>query len=302
MPAPARLTALAAVALLTACGTQPAAPGASPTVAASTRAPSSPTPSPTPTPSASPTPTVDPASRKQGSNHSVAADAYVFSSEEVHDWLHGRKQDSPTYPKDRHIAFLTFDDGPTNTTPKVLDELKANGVHASFFIIGGQQGLAKSDPGLVRREIAEGHSVCMHSYSHSFSDLYPGGRADADHVRADHERVTDATRNVLGDDFTAHCQRYPGGHGWKGMDPADRALAERGAYWLDWNSENGDGRDKASSTGAGRAAQALSTLGSKPNVAVVLMHDYRDNEPTVDGIRPIVERLRADGYEFGVLD
>jgi len=61
---------------------------------------------------------------------------------------------------------LTFDDGPHPTwTPKVLDLLASHGAKASFFVLG--QWAARW-PSLVRREVAEGHEVGLHSYSHPF--------------------------------------------------------------------------------------------------------------------------------------
>ena len=59
---------------------------------------------------------------------------------------------------------LTFDDGPDpDWTPKILDILKAKGVHASFFIIGEN---AEANPDLVQRIVAEGHDVGNHTFTH----------------------------------------------------------------------------------------------------------------------------------------
>ncbi len=61
-------------------------------------------------------------------------------------------------------VVLTFDDGPwPHTTAAVLDALKAECVRATFFLIGEN---AKARPELVRREIAEGHTVAHHSMTH----------------------------------------------------------------------------------------------------------------------------------------
>lgn len=73
-----------------------------------------------------------------------------------------------TYPRtlplaDREVV-LTFDDGPMpDSTGKVLDALRAECVRATFFVVGRN---AIDHPGLVRREIAEGHTVGHHSWSH----------------------------------------------------------------------------------------------------------------------------------------
>ncbi|MGH6822779.1 MAG: polysaccharide deacetylase family protein [Methylocella sp.] len=73
-----------------------------------------------------------------------------------------------TYPRslaldDREIV-LTFDDGPSaQTTPKVLDALAAECVKATFFLVGRN---AEALPTLVKREIADGHTVAHHTFSH----------------------------------------------------------------------------------------------------------------------------------------
>lgn len=64
---------------------------------------------------------------------------------------------------ERKIA-LTFDDGPSEFTPKVLDLLNENGLSATFFCIGQN---VKKHPEIARRIISEGHLIANHSYSHS---------------------------------------------------------------------------------------------------------------------------------------
>ncbi len=81
-----------------------------------------------------------------------------------------------------HEVVLTFDDGPAGPTPLVLDALARECVRATFFLVGHN---AEALPDLVRREIAEGHSVGSHSYSHPASTLRLMNDATA---RADIER------------------------------------------------------------------------------------------------------------------
>ena len=59
---------------------------------------------------------------------------------------------------------LTFDDGPTEFTPKFLDLLKENNIKATFFCIGKQ---IEKYPETFQRIIAEGHSIGNHTFSHS---------------------------------------------------------------------------------------------------------------------------------------
>jgi peptidoglycan/xylan/chitin deacetylase (PgdA/CDA1 family) len=59
---------------------------------------------------------------------------------------------------------LTFDDGPTEFTPKFLDILKENQVKATFFCIGKQ---IEKHPEIFQRIINEGHIIGNHTLSHS---------------------------------------------------------------------------------------------------------------------------------------
>ncbi|WP_062698564.1 polysaccharide deacetylase family protein [Chryseobacterium indologenes] len=61
---------------------------------------------------------------------------------------------------------LTFDDGPTEFTPKFLDLLKEHEVKATFFCIGKQ---IEKYPEIFQRIIAEGHTIGNHTFSHSNS-------------------------------------------------------------------------------------------------------------------------------------
>lgn len=76
----------------------------------------------------------------------------------------GRKHFAATLPLQPKELVLTFDDGPwPATTPKVLAALKRECVRATFFLLGRN---AEAHPPLVRRQVAEGHSIGHHSYNH----------------------------------------------------------------------------------------------------------------------------------------
>ncbi|MFD8995940.1 bifunctional polysaccharide deacetylase/glycosyltransferase family 2 protein [Streptomyces abikoensis] len=78
-------------------------------------------------------------------------------------------------PKPRTIA-LTFDDGPDPVwTPRVLDVLRRNGVHATFFLVGTQ---VAAHPELVRRMVDEGHQIGVHTFTHpNLGNLAPWQRS-----------------------------------------------------------------------------------------------------------------------------
>ncbi|MGD0190004.1 MAG: polysaccharide deacetylase family protein [Rhizomicrobium sp.] len=86
--------------------------------------------------------------------------------------------------RETHTVALTFDDGPNANTPAVLDELKANGVKATFFIVGR---MAKAYPQVLARIAAEGHLLANHSATHPLL-----GRKFVDHP----ELLLDQIRQV----------------------------------------------------------------------------------------------------------
>src|SRR5579872_723956 len=90
----------------------------------------------------------------------------------------GRKQFPETLPLAPGEVVLTFDDGPwPTTTEHVLDALRAECVHATFFLIG-KNALAR--PALAQRELADGHSIGYHSFSHPMLDHMTIGAAQSD--------------------------------------------------------------------------------------------------------------------------
>ncbi|MEP9353158.1 polysaccharide deacetylase family protein [Xanthobacter sp. KR7-65] len=81
----------------------------------------------------------------------------------------GTKSFPQTLPLAPKEVVLTFDDGPwPTTTAAVLDALKAQCVRATFFLIGDN---ARARPQLVRRALAEGHTIAHHSMTHPAATL-----------------------------------------------------------------------------------------------------------------------------------
>ncbi len=106
----------------------------------------------------------------------------------------GRKHFPTTLPLRAKELVLTFDDGPwPGTTPKVLDALKHECVRATFFLLGKN---VEPHPELARRELAEGHSVGHHTYSHALLDRMPLAKAEAE-----------INRGIEEDDYAVYGQR-----------------------------------------------------------------------------------------------
>jgi len=105
----------------------------------------------------------------------------------------GRKQFSATLPLAPKEVVLTFDDGPwPGPTAKVLDALKHECVHATFFLLGRNAAAA---PALAKRELAEGHTIAYHSFSHPLLSRMSLAAADAEIDRG----IAAVERAVYGD-------------------------------------------------------------------------------------------------------
>ena len=88
-------------------------------------------------------------------------------------------------PEDsKKVVYLTFDDGPSNLTPKVLDLLDRYHAKATFFVVcNNNEEYAEYLSEIVER----GHTLALHSYSHNYDEIY----ASKDAFLRDYEKVYD---------------------------------------------------------------------------------------------------------------
>ncbi len=79
---------------------------------------------------------------------------------------------------------LTFDDGPSGDHAElILDELKARGWKATFFLIG--RSVKPTNYHLVQRMLAEGHALGNHTWHHDKDMAHKGGRKTREYMRAE---------------------------------------------------------------------------------------------------------------------
>lgn len=187
-------------------------------------------------------------------------------------------------------VVLTFDDGPhPEWTPQILDILKAEGVHATFFEVGAQ---AEREPELVKRVIAEGHEIGNHSFSHP----------DLGKISAEHADIEINSTNRLFEALT--------GHGTVLFRPPfrsdDRPTVKEDLLAIQNGERNGmitvtstlDPHDWARPEPAIIVDYLVRRI-EKADGGVVLMHDGGgDRLNTVKALKPLIETLRARGYHF----
>ncbi|MCR3758280.1 polysaccharide deacetylase family protein [Clostridium felsineum] len=188
----------------------------------------------------------------------------------------------------KKVAYLTFDDGPSNNTKKILSILDANQIKATFFIIGQN---AERYPDLVKQEAEDGQSIGNHTYSHNISY-----RESTDQFVADVNHCDTVLKSILGDNYTPKLVRFPGGSFGNRLKPFRDAITSAGYRFLDWNDMNGDAEHPYVSTQM--LIQNVKRYTGNQQTIVVLMHDAPAKTTTVDALPEIIQYLKGLGYSF----
>lgn len=192
-------------------------------------------------------------------------------------------------------VYLTFDDGPTYNTDKILDILAEYNVKATFFVIGSTDEVDKER---YRRIVNEGHTLGMHSYSHDYNKIY-NSLEDFD---KDFTKLMKLLYDTTG--YTPTIYRFPGGslnHVSKSdMKIFIKYLIEKEMNYYDWNVVNGDA-EGVDYTEEEMIDKVLEGVASK-KTSIVLMHDGHGKEKTVASLPKLLEALISRGAEILPMD
>ncbi|MDO4465942.1 MAG: polysaccharide deacetylase family protein [Bacillota bacterium] len=194
--------------------------------------------------------------------------------------------------ENQRIVYLTFDDGPSNNTERVLDILAQYQVKATFFVTGN--GQSRND--LIQRAHNEGHTIGLHTYSHDYA-IYQSEETYFNDLNA----VSNMVYDLIG--IHPNVIRFPGGASntvsanyCQGiMSRLVNAVGERGFYYFDWNVSSSDASGDNVDT---EQIVASSTSGSAYDHVVLLMHDTDAKGTTVEALPRIIEYYRDQGYIF----
>lgn len=190
-------------------------------------------------------------------------------------------------------AYLTFDDGPSKNTPKILDILDKYNVKATFFVI-----YSKDYTSTYKEIVERGHTLALHSYTHEYSKIYKSQTAYFD----DLDKLNEYVNGLTG--VSPKIIRFPGGSSntvsrkyCSGiMTTLTKEVENRGYKYFDWNVDSGDA-DGNTVPADTLVKNVKARLGSYPH-ACILMHDAHAKTTTVEALPRIIEYLQSCGYEI----
>lgn len=191
-----------------------------------------------------------------------------------------------TSPGDKPVIHLTFDDGPSELTPRVLDLVEQYNGRATFFVMGSA---VEDHPDIAREIVERGHAIANHSYDH-MDWRQPGAREDA-------IRTQDIIRTATG--VTPSCARPPFGADDENLLSILDSLGMKSWRW-DLSAED-------HTVARYHVDETLDTIDAAINIwgaegKIFLQHDSDlAVSPSIDGLeRWLAEN--ADRYEFKVID
>lgn len=183
------------------------------------------------------------------------------------------------------IIYLTFDDGPSSITTKVLDILDEYDIKATFFVIGK---LAEEYPKLIKDINDRGHIVANHTYSHNYKHIYSDSNNLIDEIKK-----TDKILAEIIPGYNVKIFRFPGGSfNRKRFIPEVEKL---GYKHFNWQIDSGDTH-----------ASVVPVETIVDNImgylwydkSIVLFHDAAGKKTLPEALIQTIEALKEKGYKF----
>lgn len=194
----------------------------------------------------------------------------------------------------KKVAYLTFDDGPSENTIKILNILDKYNVKATFFVIY-HKGMEKQYKEIVNR----GHTIALHSYTHNYKKIY----SSEDAYFNDLKKIGNYIKSVTG--VETKITRFPGGSSntvsnkyHKGiMKNLKKDVVKQGYIYHDWNVDSGDARRNNVPVET-LLENIKSTMGKQRQINI-LMHDTgKAKQTTVEALPQIIEYVKSQGFDI----
>lgn len=220
---------------------------------------------------------------KSGNEETYTRIVEVLSQYDNRDALNDNKK----------ICYLTFDDGPSSNTKKILEILDKYHIKATFFVTG----TSMKDAHYIKKAYQKGHTIGLHTYSHDYEQIY----SSLKNYIQDLNKIKELVYKQTGY-YTTYI-RFPGGssnlvskkYNVGIMKRLTRKVIDLGYQYYDWTSINGDGENIK--TVSGLKKKAFEEIQGKEDI-MFLMHDSAACENTVKALPDIIEYLIKEGYQF----
>lgn len=188
---------------------------------------------------------------------------------------------------DEKVIYLTFDCGYENgNTGAILDALKKHNAPATFFVVGHY---VESAPDMVKRMIAEGHTVGNHTYHHP--DMTAISNLTA--FQKEMDDVANAFKELTGQDMAMYYRPPQGKYSTNNLNMA-KQLGYATFFWslayVDWNVDKQPSHEVAFEKLTGRV---------HPGAVVLLHNTSKTNGEILDELLTKWEEM---GYTFGTLE
>lgn len=200
------------------------------------------------------------------------------------------KTSSVSTAKGPKTCYLTFDDGPSDNTLKILNILDKYNAKATFFVINTKK------VSYVKKIHEKGHTIGLHTYTHDYSKLYSSEKA----YFSDLEKISNKVEALTG--VKSKIMRFPGGSSNKISDKyckgimkkLIKSVPQKGYYYFDWNVDSTDA--SGSNVSYTKIKNSVLSSSANKNSICVLMHDTDAKNSTVTALPKIIEGLKKQGY------
>ncbi len=185
------------------------------------------------------------------------------------------------------VLYLTFDAGYENgCTAKILDILKKHQVPAAFFLVGNY---LEKNPDLVRRMVAEGHTVGNHTMHHP--DM--SKTSDAASFQKELQDLEKLYFDITGQEMAKFYRPPQGTYSEENLKMA-KALGYKTVFWslayVDWQND----KQPTAEYAFGKL------LPRTHNGAVVLLHSTSETNAQI--LDELLTRWENMGYTFATLE
>lgn len=188
---------------------------------------------------------------------------------------------------DEKVIYLTFDAGFENgNTPAILDALKKHNVPATFFVVGNY---LSTSPDLIKRMVAEGHTVGNHTYSHPDMSKISTQEAFAQEIQG----VEKLYEEITGESMTKYYRPPQGKYSENNLKMA-KEMGYKTFFWslayVDWYENDQPTKEQA-------FEKLLNRI--HPGAIVLLHSTSKTNGEILD---ELLSKWEEMGYSFKPLD